>query len=127
ILPRALFPTKPLENLGQVFGHTYGLLEPSDYKTSVNMFQTIEMYVNYGATGVMVGMFLLGIVYAGLGSLIAGTCLLEWGEVAGIVVLGQLINIEANLSGVLGGVLYTILVLWVLGRVVTVKTSTHML
>ena len=62
-VPRFLWPTKPQATWGQEFGHRYGLLYRSDRTTAYNMGQLVEMYANFGVVGVIVGMFLLGLIY----------------------------------------------------------------
>lgn len=62
-VPRFIYPGKPEEVTGQTFGHRYGLLDPGNFVTSYNLPQLIEAYVNFGPPGVIVVMFLLGVLY----------------------------------------------------------------
>jgi len=64
LVPRALFPNKPKENLAHVFGHRYGLLHPTDHATAINIPWIVEMYINFGSMGVITGMGILGILLA---------------------------------------------------------------
>ena len=59
MIPRAVWPGKPLEVTGGLFGKRYDLLEPTS-ATSLNLPWHIETYVNFGSIGVVVGMALIG-------------------------------------------------------------------
>lgn len=117
-IPRILVPDKPQERLGQANGHRYGLIDPKDIGTSVNLTQLIELYANFGKVGVIVGMFVLGLIYSVLQHALNHKKAGEWGQVSGIIVLSSLINIESNFTMVYGGVIYWIFMLWFLGRFV---------
>src|SRR5262249_40379073 len=58
LIPRVLYPNKPKKKLGQEYGHRYRFIAPSDHGTSINFEQIVEMYANFGAEGVCIGMFL---------------------------------------------------------------------
>ncbi|HYB92374.1 MAG TPA: hypothetical protein VEC38_15160 [Candidatus Binataceae bacterium] len=62
LVPRLLYPDKPEEVTGQQFGHRYGFIEPGNSGTSVNLPQIVEMYANFGLPGVLIGMFLAGLL-----------------------------------------------------------------
>lgn len=68
ILPRALWPEKPTISLGIWFGDELvppGLFRPG---ASVAVTWPGEFYLSFGAVGVIVGMFLVGIFLQGLNS-----------------------------------------------------------
>jgi hypothetical protein len=82
-IPRAIWPDKPEETSGQTFGHRYGLIDAMDTSTSLNLPQMVELYANFGLTGVIAGMFIFGLIYRlliemyvhpgmGLGALVGG-------------------------------------------------------
>ncbi len=102
-VPRVLAPSKPTQELGQQFGHRYGLLNPRDYATSFNCAQIVEMYLNFGHLGVLVGMALVGLYYRALYALFNhgdggdGMLLVASSTLAG------LLNIESDASMVLVG------------------------
>lgn len=117
-VPRALWPGKPVENFGQVFGHRYGLIEVSDQTTSYNLHHLVEAFANFGTGGVWSVMLMLGAFYAILTTF-------RWSHQdeslyvgAGAFVLAGLLQVESNLSLILGGFLYRlgtiiiILVVW---------------
>jgi hypothetical protein len=82
-IPRFIMPDKPEEVSGSWFGHRYGLITPENTTTSINLPQIVELYGNFGLIGVIVGMFIFGLIYRlvlemyvhpgmGLGALVGG-------------------------------------------------------
>ena len=67
IVPRIFWRDKPSDTIGNEFGHRYQILTNNeDYKdtsTSWNMPVLNEFYVNFGKKGVILGMFLLGVLF----------------------------------------------------------------
>ncbi|MDZ8188199.1 MAG: O-antigen polysaccharide polymerase Wzy [Nostoc sp. ChiSLP02] len=63
-IPRILWPNKPSEIIGNVFGRRYKYVEKNDYSTTINLPLMVEMYANFGALGVPIGMSLLGALFA---------------------------------------------------------------
>ena len=61
-IPRFLWPNKPKEEMGQRFGHTYGILNDDDTNTSMNTPVIAEGYMNFG----YVGFYLVFIIMSGL-------------------------------------------------------------
>ena len=62
IIPRALWPEKPIYRTGNDFGRRYKIISAQDISTAVNLQWTMEMYANYGIKGVFIGMGLVGIL-----------------------------------------------------------------
>jgi len=120
-LPRVFFPDKPRETWGNEFGQRYGLLDPDDQTTSLNMPQMMEMYVNFGILGVIVGMWLLSQLFKTLNHVLNARRAGEWWTVAGALVLSSLINIESNLLLVFGGIIQLVVLLYLLGLLVRAK------
>lgn len=107
LIPRALYPDKPVENWGNELGHRFGWLAPDDDDTSVNMPQLIELYLNFGPVGVPIGMGLIGLLYAGLIRLLYRDRTQVQGLVT-IFLMSTLFNVESNFSLVFGGLIYSI-------------------
>jgi hypothetical protein len=108
-IPRFIMPDKPEEVSGGWFGHRYGLITPENTTTSINLPQIVELYGNFGLIGVIVGMFLFGLIYRlllemyvhpgmGLGALIGG-----------VYVSSKLIDIGSATSLTFGAIPWTIL------------------
>ena len=98
-IPRLIMPDKPEEKSGGWFGHRYGLVSRKDTVTSVNLPQLVELYGNFGLVGVIVGMFMFGLIFRllveiyihpgmGLGALVGGVYvssrLLDMGSAASL-------------------------------------------
>ena len=68
IIPRILWKNKPSDTLGNEFGHRYNVLTKKstltkrDNSTSWNMPVLNEFYVNFGQSGVIFGMLLIGVI-----------------------------------------------------------------
>lgn len=115
--PRFLFPNKLKKTLGQEFGHRYQILSEEDLVTSVNFpHQVIEMYANWGAIGVALGMFVVGLVYRGIMNLLTHPEGSERGLIIGCALLANLLNLDSDFSLVFGGALYYIIVMYILIR-----------
>jgi hypothetical protein len=57
---------------GNVFGRMVGLLPPTDFVTGVAVTNMGDLYINFGLSGIVVGMFLTGILYKILSSSCCG-------------------------------------------------------
>ncbi len=85
-IPRFLYPEKPEDISGGIFPHRYGFLSQANRETSFNLSPMVELYCNFGIAGVVIGMFLYGLLYRivldafvhrgmGLGAIVAATYL----------------------------------------------------
>ena len=114
IIPRVIMPDKPLKNVGQSFGHRYGFLEPWDTSTAYNLPFLIEMYVNFGAMGIIVGMFILGIVFR-IFYILLNTKVSGEGIIAiGAMIFSNLLNVESDLSLMFGHMLQYIILFYII-------------
>ena len=57
-----MIKNKPKEEWGNFWGKKYGILWPDDTGTSWNFTILNEFYANFGIKGVIIGMFLLGLL-----------------------------------------------------------------
>jgi hypothetical protein len=110
-IPRVIFPLKPTITLGQDFGHRYGFLYPTDYSTSWNLPQLVEMYANFGVIGVLFGMFIMGIIYRMLYEMFCHPKAGEGGLLIGLFIFTKLTNIESDFSTVFGNIAQYIILL----------------
>ena len=107
-VPRVLYPEKPVVEVGQEFGHRYGLLEPDDRVTSFNLGQLVELFVNFGVVGVVGGMLLLGALVGLVSAELNRPDLPDACKVALAPALVWITFIEADFATVWGLALYMI-------------------
>ena len=117
-IPRVLWPGKPQKRLGQEFGHRYGYLGDYDRSTSVNLPYFVEFYANFGSWGILIGMLLVGCIYAWLEQRMNTPRQGVLVSVCAIVLLLPLINIESDFSLIFGGLLLNGVALWLVLRFV---------
>jgi len=116
LLPRMIFPDKPVKNVGQEFGHRYSFLTAEDLSTSYNLPLLLEMYVNFGELGVWLGMFILGLIFRFLYSLLNHPKAGEGGILISTVIFVNLLNVESDFSLVFGSTLQYILLFYIVIR-----------
>jgi hypothetical protein len=115
-IPRVVWVDKPTEDAGQLFGHRYAILDPGDRTTSWNFPQIIEMYVNFGVPGVLLGMLFIGFLFQGLRTVIESDDNTVWGQLSAIIVYSTLLNVEGNFSLVFGTAAFRLLLMYLVGR-----------
>ncbi|HTB22789.1 MAG TPA: O-antigen polysaccharide polymerase Wzy [bacterium] len=110
-IPRAIWPDKPQGNIGNTWAHWYGLLDQDDFTTSYNLPWIVEFYINFGWAGIIVGMFLSGILFAWLAAFFCfpGASALEYS--AAVPLLLNLWYAESNFALVAGGLIIGLVVL----------------
>ncbi len=111
-VPRILVPSKPKKTLGQDYGHRYMFLDKRDYQTSINLEQTVEMFANFGVWGVLVGMFVMGLLYRMLYEILASP-LGDGGTLVAASIFRVLLNIESDFSLVFGSIVQQSILLMV--------------
>ncbi len=108
-IPRLLYPGKPIEMTGQTFGHRYGFLGKSDLMTSVNLPQLVELYVNFGKVGVILGAFIIGTLYRVVQHLFIH-CKMGIGAVVGCIYISNILLVmETGTSQVFGGAFWALI------------------
>ncbi len=109
LIPRLIMPDKPQEVSGQVFGHRYGLISNANRNTSVNLPQLVECYANFGVPGVIVGMFLIGLLYRMIISIYVHPQMGLGAMIGAVYVTARIFDIGSAASMVLGGIPFDIL------------------
>ena len=102
-IPRVLWPDKPTKDLGQAFGHRYALIHESNKSTAINLPILVEFFVNFGGTGVVLGMIVVGMIYRVLDNVVNRPGQSQLLSMIGVVILLPLLLIESDFSLVLGG------------------------
>lgn len=115
VIPRLILPDKPDPSYGQVFGHMYSILAVDDLTTSINFPQMVEMYVNFGVPGVLIGMFIMSQIYWFLSYMMNQPGMGDWLTVFANSIFTGLFLIETNFSLVVGGIFYNVILLYVIG------------
>jgi len=121
VIPRFVMPWKPQENMGQEFGHRYNFISPNDYGTSINLPMLIELYINFGAIGIIIGMFLIGVVYRILYRIMNYEGMSEGVAVIGAIIFMNLMNIESNISLVFGNVVENTIIMYLIFLVLKIR------
>jgi hypothetical protein len=67
-IPRFVWPNKPKEEMGQLFGHKYKVIADEDKSTSMNTPIFAEAYMNFGDLGVITISIILGFLMSYIGA-----------------------------------------------------------
>lgn len=121
LVPRVIWPDKPNPAYGQIFGHMYHILSVDDDTTSINFPQLVEMYVNFGPWGVIIGMFIMSQIYWFLTYMMNLPGLGDWLTVFAVSIFTNLFLIESNFSLVVAGIFYHVILLYVIGFFIRVQ------
>jgi hypothetical protein len=111
LIPRIIVPDKPSPALGQEFPRRYGFIAYYDYDTSLNLPQLVELYINFGAIGVCLGMALIGFLYALMDHFFSAS---TGGVIIGSIMFSFLMNMESNFSLVFGGIPFFVILFYAL-------------
>lgn len=120
-IPRFMWPNKPTKELGQAFGHRYRYLDPTNKSTAINLPILVEFFANFGATAVIIGMFIVGVIYGALDTIVNRPGQSQLVSMIAVTLLLPLLLIESDFSLVFGGLPLSGLALW--GIYVLLKRS----
>lgn len=120
LIPRFLWPTKPVLSLEYDFDRTYRHL-PSSTNTNTGLTQPGDMYINFGLGGVVAGMFLWGLVQAWLTR--------RWGNVARpdhlivlVMAASFILLFQRSITDILLALPRVLAVTWLLGQWMYART-----
>ncbi len=102
--------------MGQEFGHRYEILSTDDFGTSINLPLLVEFYANFGLSGVVLGMFLLGLLYRFMDHKLNGRSAGIGALLIAATIYSHLINIESDFSLTFGAITYTVLAMYLIFR-----------
>ncbi|MFQ5964071.1 MAG: hypothetical protein ACE5KZ_07295 [Candidatus Scalinduaceae bacterium] len=117
-IPRFLYPGKPIEMTGQTFGHRYGFIHELDTMTSVNLPQLVELYINFGKVGVILGAFFIGTLYRIVQHLFIHREMGIGAVVACIYIFNILLVMETGTSQVFGGAFWALIYMGLLHQLI---------
>ena len=103
-IPRIVWKNKPIENVGNDFGHRYHFISIFNTHTSVNLPWLVELYANFGVLGVLIGMPFFGVLLALIEQLFNNNKMNLIEVVLGITVTFNLAYQESNFSLMIGNV-----------------------
>jgi hypothetical protein len=122
-IPRIIWPGKPQGSIGQDFGHRYGLLQPHDMVTSMNLPWIVEFYANFGLLGVMLGMLFVGVFFRILMEKFRVNVHSPLEHVLAVTITFSLFYAESNFALMVGGILPIFIVFMVLSRLLTIGVN----
>lgn len=122
-VPRALWPEKPENRLGQDFGHRYAILDADDRTTSINFPFLVEFYANFGVAGLAFGMGALGLLFGAAERWLFGPAAGPVAILFGAVVVRSALNVESDLSQLIGSIFQQGLVLSMFVLPFTVRSA----
>lgn len=117
-IPRFLWKDKPEENSGQVYGHRYNVLHPTDRTTSANLSVVTEAWINGGWTVVVLSAVAFGLLIHLLWAYLIGEASGIGNAVLGMVFIASGAATESSMNLVAGGIIYGIIVWWFIDYVI---------
>ncbi len=117
-IPRIIWPDKPEEVTGRTFGQRYGYTSPANPDTSINFAQLIEQYANFGVVGVVIGMFVIGMIYRALLGIFVHPEMGLGALVGAVLIVSSLFDLETGTGLVFGGIPWTLIYLFLVDRFV---------
>ncbi|MBD2164355.1 hypothetical protein H6G04_08050 [Calothrix membranacea FACHB-236] len=124
-IPRALWPDKPSEGIGNEFARRYRYVDKKDYSTTVNLPLIAEMYANFGSQGVQIGMAILGALFSLFEQKLNSTKMGSLEIVIGIGILYSFTSHEWNFSLMFGNVFTVTLVIYLIFRYILRQQQTQ--
>ena len=101
-IPRVIWPDKPVENMGQQFGHKYNKLAEDDDFTSMNNPILAELFMNFGIWGMLIGTALLGFIYIFIGKIFNVKSSNSFDNILNLAFLLNSFSWESNATQVVG-------------------------
>jgi hypothetical protein len=111
-IPRILYPDKPEERAGGMFGYRYGFLGQDSGDTSVNIPWIVELLVNFGPVGVLAGMTIFGALLGLLDRAFNRHGMTDLEFLVGLILIYRLGYQESNFSVMTGSLLPLFVVLF---------------
>jgi hypothetical protein len=114
LVPRFLWPNKPVDDSGQFYGHRYGFIHPSNLTESTNLSTIAEAWLNDGWVTVVLSALFVGIVLHLIWLGWIGPHTAFGNVMIGMAVVRTAADGDSDLSLMMGGVIHALLVYWIL-------------
>jgi len=114
LVPRLLWPAKPVDDSGQFYGHRYGFIHPLNRTESTNLSIVSEAWLNDGWVTVVLSALFVGIVLRLIWRGWIGPHAAFGNVLIGMAVVRTAADGDSDLSLVMGGVIHALLIYWVL-------------
>ena len=105
VIPRVLWPGKPEETWGNAMGQRYRILALSDRVTSVNIPWLVELFINFGVLGVLLGMFGIGVFMAAIDRIFNAGGMTPLEALSGIAIVAPLVYHDSNFTLMTGSLI----------------------
>lgn len=102
LVPRFIYPEKPKEQAGILFGYRYGFTSKPDDTTSFNIPWMVELLANFGVSGVLIGMALFGALLSLLNRYFNAEDMTDLEFLIGLTIIFRLGYQESNFSVMAG-------------------------
>ena len=112
-IPRIIWKNKPSDTLANKIGRKYNVLNKGDYLTSWNVPIINEAYINFGYSGVIFIMLILGILIRFFTNFFSNKNFKNFETHIGICICSTTFFWETHLSLVYGGIYYQIIFLYI--------------
>lgn len=118
IIPRALWPDKPISSFGNTFGREFEIISWTNETTAINVPWIVDWYWNFGDSGVIFGMLLTGLLLGLIDRNYNGVYLAPFDLAVGLsLIWPRLVIHESNWAMSFGGLPLMILFYAVFRRV----------
>jgi hypothetical protein len=122
-IPRFMWPDKPSENMGYLFGTTYRITSSWNTSTSINTPILPELYMNFGFNGLYIGCFILAFIYFLLVKWFNSRKVTFTSSVIGMAIVFPLMIWESNFSLIFGNLILITLTFFGLYRLIKYFTE----
>jgi len=123
VVPRIIFPWKPVNYQGTLMASEYGLRNPFGH-SAFNFPMLVEYYINFSFLGMVVLSFIQGMIMkwclskAAFGQGDINLLLL-------VCLLWDLVRVESNITLVFGAMFHSIIIWWLLAKVLSFMSESY--
>jgi len=119
-VPRVIWPNKPVDDIGQVYGHRYSFIKPDDKASYWSLPVSAEGYISYGWAGLVLSAIFFGFVTRFIWAYLIGVSPGIGNAVIGAVTVFCLLQGDADTNTTLGLFLHCLVMYFFIFGVVAV-------